>query len=163
MTFGQALSQWRQKRGLSQNELANRAGVPRPNVSALERDRRDVSLKTIRALAAALQLSPGMLVDGRGPVQPSRQTSREDLESIANQVLRIAKTHALSKHDAHPSMDLAVLLRPKLEAAGWKIKGRDLSQKRIDQAWQRTKAIYPSPLLESLISRIIGKAIKDRS
>ena len=65
--FGETVLLWRLQRGLTQKELARRAGVPRPNLSAIERGQLEVSLKTVRALALALGVRPGVLVDGIAP------------------------------------------------------------------------------------------------
>ena len=67
LPFGQAVMLWRRQGGLTQQALARRAGIPQPNLSAIERGGRAVSLTTIRALAAALGVRPGMLVDGMPP------------------------------------------------------------------------------------------------
>jgi transcriptional regulator with XRE-family HTH domain len=52
---------------MTQVELAQKSGVSRPNLSAIERGAREVTLKTLRALAMALDVRPGMLVDGCAP------------------------------------------------------------------------------------------------
>jgi transcriptional regulator with XRE-family HTH domain len=49
--------------GLSQEELAARAGLHRTYVSSVERAQRNVSLENIFALARALGCSPKDLVD----------------------------------------------------------------------------------------------------
>ncbi len=63
MTIGERLKQLREMRGLSQNELAKRAGVSHPVVSDLERGiREDMTVSTAKALARALGVSLEMLV-----------------------------------------------------------------------------------------------------
>ena len=49
--------------GLSQEELAARAGLHRTYVSSLERGDRNVAVENIFALAAALGCKPGDLVN----------------------------------------------------------------------------------------------------
>ncbi len=51
--------------GLSQEELAARAGLHRTYVSSIERGRRNVSLENIFALARALGCDPRELIDER--------------------------------------------------------------------------------------------------
>jgi len=51
--------------GLSQEELAARAGLHRTYVSSVERGQRNVSLENIFALARALGCDPQELVDAR--------------------------------------------------------------------------------------------------
>jgi len=52
--FGQRLAQLRRERGLSQEELAFRAGLHRTYVSSAERGQRNVSLVNIEKLCRAL-------------------------------------------------------------------------------------------------------------
>lgn len=53
-TVADRLRRLRRERGMSQRELAERAGVPQPNVSAYENNRRAPNVETIRRLDAAL-------------------------------------------------------------------------------------------------------------
>ena len=48
---------WREKRGLSQYELADLAGVSQKTICALERDKRNGSATTVELLADELGLS----------------------------------------------------------------------------------------------------------
>jgi transcriptional regulator with XRE-family HTH domain len=54
LSFGHRVRDLRQARGLSQEELAESAGVHRTYVSSLERGQRNVGLDNILAIAAAL-------------------------------------------------------------------------------------------------------------
>jgi transcriptional regulator with XRE-family HTH domain len=60
--FGETVLAWRLARGMTQAALARAACIPRPNLSAIERGDREVTLKTLRALALALEVRPGVLV-----------------------------------------------------------------------------------------------------
>jgi transcriptional regulator with XRE-family HTH domain len=63
MTLGDRLKRLRELAGLSQNELANRAGVSRPIISDLESNkRRNTTVDTAKRLARALGVSLDMLV-----------------------------------------------------------------------------------------------------
>lgn len=84
MPFGETVLTWRLARGLTQDALAQAARIPRPNLSAIERGDRDVTLRTLRALALALNVRPGVLVDGEGPEAISQpRLGRSDLERVA--------------------------------------------------------------------------------
>ncbi len=61
-SFGKRLRQLRARRGLSQEELANRANLHRTYVSDCERGERNPSLVSIRALAQGLEVHPGELL-----------------------------------------------------------------------------------------------------
>jgi len=52
---------WRSRRGISQEELAERAGLHRTYVSDIERGARNVSLQSIEKLAGALEISVSTL------------------------------------------------------------------------------------------------------
>jgi len=84
--FGQTLFLWRVHRGLTQAQLAARAKVARPNLSAIERGRREASLSTLRRLALALDVRPGLLVDGAPPPRGPVSLSRTAIERIADAV-----------------------------------------------------------------------------
>ncbi len=53
----------RQERGLSQEALADLAGIHRTYVGSVERGERNIALDNIWALADALGVSPARLVD----------------------------------------------------------------------------------------------------
>jgi len=60
--FGQVLRRVRRERDLSQEALADRAGLARNHVSELERARRDPGLVTLVQLADALNMGVGELM-----------------------------------------------------------------------------------------------------
>ena len=57
MRFGRAIRRQRQKMGVPQEELAARAGVHRTYLADVERGSRNVALKNIEKIAAALDIS----------------------------------------------------------------------------------------------------------
>lgn len=62
--FGRNLRKRRVALGLSQEKLAERAGVHRTYVGSVERGERNVSLENIARLARALGLSASTLMEG---------------------------------------------------------------------------------------------------
>ena len=62
-TFARNLKRWRRERGLSQEELALRAGIDRTYVSALERCLYSASVDTIAKLASVLKVNPAALLE----------------------------------------------------------------------------------------------------
>lgn len=62
MNLGRAIKLCRNQRGLSQQELAARAGVSASYLSLLEQNKRDPTLSTIEKLALAVGVPVGVLV-----------------------------------------------------------------------------------------------------
>ncbi len=60
-SFGDAVKRTRSELGISQEELAGRAGLHRTYVSDVERGRRNISLENIEKLSSALQLTTSNL------------------------------------------------------------------------------------------------------
>ncbi len=59
--FGQRIRRLRSERGVTQEEVAHRAGVHVTYLSGIERGIRNPSLRNIRAIAAALDVPMGDL------------------------------------------------------------------------------------------------------
>ena len=152
--FGQTLRLWRFHRGLTQAQLARAAGLPRPNLSAIERGKREVSLSTLRALALALDIRPGVLADGEPPappIPPSRLT-REVLERVVEAVVHRARlgdpaerglARLLAPYEAHRR-----LLATKKHGV---IRGR---ARAAEASWLTLRAAYPPALARMLFQRI---------
>lgn len=66
-TFGQRVRARRAELGLSQEGLADIAGLHWTFVGQVERGRRNLSLHNMLKLAEALQIDPGRLVEGLTP------------------------------------------------------------------------------------------------
>lgn len=60
--FGQRVRQERVKRELSQEQLAELAGVHRTYIGMIERAEKNITLENIEKIANALQLKPGDLL-----------------------------------------------------------------------------------------------------
>lgn len=60
--FGETVRELRQKLGISQEDLADRAGLHRTYISLLERGLRNPSLTVISQVAAALKTAASQLV-----------------------------------------------------------------------------------------------------
>lgn len=61
--FGKNLRAARKKLGLTQEQVAERSGVQAGEVSRMERGLRDPKISTAAKLAAAVEVSPGQLLD----------------------------------------------------------------------------------------------------
>jgi len=58
ISFGQRIRQLRMKKGLTQEGLANEAGLDRSYMGGVERGERNVSLNNIGKIAKALEVEP---------------------------------------------------------------------------------------------------------
>lgn len=67
--FGRNLKRLRAASGMSQEELAARAGLHRTYVSSVERGNRNISLENIFALAGALKCDPRELLAPPGDAE----------------------------------------------------------------------------------------------
>lgn len=61
--LGKNLRAARKKLDLTQEQVAERSGVQAGEVSRIERGLRDPQVSTVEKLAAAVQVSPGRLLD----------------------------------------------------------------------------------------------------
>lgn len=158
LPFGQTVMLWRQRRGLSQQALARRAGIPQPNLSAIERGRRVASLPTIRGLAAALGVRAGLLVDGVPPGSVDHGSpllSRETIERIVDAVAFHGRVAEPS--EAVTVQALRVLVRHRTRAAHqqW---GRPRTGKRAAlAAWIQLKSLYGRSAIQMLADRVLER------
>jgi transcriptional regulator with XRE-family HTH domain len=67
LTFGERVRVRRNALGWSQERLAEEAGLHWTYVGSVERGQRNISLKNIVILAAALQIDPAKLMKGLSP------------------------------------------------------------------------------------------------
>lgn len=66
MLFGATIRRLRREQKLSQEQLAAKAGLHRTYIGGIERGERNPSLKNIVAIAAALGVSPAVLLEALG-------------------------------------------------------------------------------------------------
>ncbi|QOV89488.1 helix-turn-helix domain-containing protein [Humisphaera borealis] len=62
MKFGGIVRDLRESRGMSQEALADSAGLHRTHISLIERGQRSVRIETIERLALALRVQPAALM-----------------------------------------------------------------------------------------------------
>ena len=156
--FGQTLRLWRQARGLTQEQLARRSRVSRPNMSAMECGKREVTLGTLRALAVGLGVRPGVLADGTSPVRLEdgrAMLSREAMERIADAVVSGAVMHH------HDERLLAEALRHvtahRFAAGGARLGRRRVGKRQMEAAWLLLESACPPGVLRSLLQRIADR------
>lgn len=75
--FGNKLREVRQEKSVSQEKLAELAGLHRTYVSSVERGERNISLLNIEKLATALGVSMAALMPGSGSKPSKRSAGKE--------------------------------------------------------------------------------------
>lgn len=84
------LAKWRAHRGLSQQQLAERVGTYKAQISNWENNKRAMSFDVQAALAEALNIEPGDLF--RDPDRPSADELLRDAPvSVVNEAIEIIK------------------------------------------------------------------------
>lgn len=164
MPFSETLLCWRLARGFTQIELARASGVSRPNLSAMERGDREVTLRTLRALAAALNVRPGVLADGEGPLALGPPLRREDLERIAGSA---AEGRTLTdRREAALADNLRATMSSRLggaSASGLRSpSGKRQLGRRSDRAYLLLRSAQSSEVIASLIARTAGHAARSK-
>jgi len=152
LPIGRAVYLWRNERRLTQQQLAHATGISRPNLSDLERGKRELSLKTLRLLASALQVTPGMLVDGVPPLadQGPLRFSRRNLDRIADAVFGEKK---VTGREARVADLLKVLSRSRISAAT-KTAAQPVGKRRVNAAWAQFKSGLSKETAHALLQRI---------
>lgn len=152
--FGLCLQLWRKNRGMSQALLAQKAGVPQPNLSDMERGEKEVSLRTLRALALALEIKPGLLADGIGPeTEKPLALTRGRLERVAQAVA--AGKPLADTEENRLAQGIARLVKSRLRAAGHRPPKRSTgASPKTDASW----TAYRPEEIQSLVERVSEKA-----
>ncbi|MDP3722750.1 MAG: helix-turn-helix transcriptional regulator [Candidatus Omnitrophota bacterium] len=156
--FGQTVVLWRSHRHLTQEALARKAGIPRPNLSAIERGQREVTLRTLRALAVGLDVHPGILADGAPPgvrEQHLTKLSRAALERIADAAVR--GTLLPNEPERLLADALRKIARQRLLAARQQKPPQRRSIREMDEAWLWLAASYPPNVVQSLFQRMADR------
>ncbi len=153
IAFGENILLWRLHRSLSQQQLAALANIPRPNLSDIEKGKRDVTLSTVRTLANALGVPPGTLVNGEPPEHKKSKgdLSREYMERVAGSVAR--GTPPEDKEERRLYELLREVLGSSLKCARARRGRLPLPGRKSGLSWLRLRAIYPPETVKSLITR----------
>lgn len=152
--MGTAVRLWRAERRLTQEQLARAAGISRPNLSDLERGKRELSLKSLRLLASALRVNPGTLVDGIPPLaaQGPLEFSRRELDRIADAVFKKVRIGGRQREVAEL---LKLLSRSRISAAaGARDPSKPPGKRRVNAAWLHFKSALPENAARALLQRV---------
>lgn len=155
LPFGLAVALWRLERGKTQEQLARAARISRPNLSAMEKGHREVTLPTLRALAIALEVAPGTLADGIPPRKDHEaRMSRSVMEQIARVAVKGGKLNDRRMADA--AERLRIIIQSRLDALGQRTLPR--VRRSAATAWLELSTQFPRSVVESLIQRAVERS-----
>lgn len=152
LSIGKTVYLWRSERGLTQDQLARATGIPRPNLSNLERGKQELSLKSLRRLAVILRVTPGTLADGIPPLalEGPLAFSRQELDRIADAAFEDKK---LRGRQAEVVGLLKILASNRIS------KKLHSGKKRVSAAWLQFKSALSRETANALIQRIEDREI----
>src|SRR3989338_4410176 len=163
LPFNHNLLLWRLARGLTQVQLAGRAGVPQPNLSDIERGAQDVSLRTLRALALALGVRPGLLADGVPP-QGTGEVPVPDRQALERIAASLTGTRVRLRTDEREmSQYLGLILHRRIGALRGQRRVQRNKRRSVRAAWISLQARYPKAVIDSLIQRASEQAVSPRT
>jgi transcriptional regulator with XRE-family HTH domain len=136
---------------MTQAQLARAARIPRTNLSAIERGEREVTLPTLRALALALNVRPGTLVDGETPGASASPLTRTQMERIAEATVR--GTALSDPRESALARWLATSLSTQLTRA----RRRHPGPRQSDRAYLLLRSAEPPEAIASLVTRVVEK------
>ena len=147
------LQAWRLHKGLTQKELALRAGLTQAQVSTLENQTHVPTLKTLNKLAAAFGAGIEELMN---LPRPYPSLSRHDIDAIAEAV--VSGERRLPPRFNHLADAVASLVSRKLNA--YSVPGRVVNRgKRWTGKFKAMKVwrLFPELVLTQILSRVDRK------
>lgn len=95
---GENIKQAREKMGLSQNQLAKKAGIAQPTLSAIEKQTKNPSIDTVLLLASALNRTVGQLVgEESNQIEEPFLTDEIQMLDLFRQLNETGKSRALDQ------------------------------------------------------------------
>ena len=146
LAIGHQIYQRRLDRGMTQAQLAQRVGIPQPNLSNIEKGRQDVTVSTLRRIACGLRVE--MVDFFRLDSDPSRKVfslTRARLEQMAR-AIATGKKGGLSLKE----QEIVGLFRELIP----EIQKRSVSAKRINQSWLKLKGELGSSAMKQIANRV---------
>lgn len=133
---------------MTQGQLAQQSGIPRPNLVALELGRRDCTLSTLERLAHGLGIRSEELLATR-PQQPRVLClSRHDREAVARYLI----TQQGKSPSRRFTRDLFPLIRPILEANGLDIRTK--GSRYVRRYEYHLSLFYSRELVRDIVARV---------
>ena len=148
---GRSIEFWRIERGMSQAQLALAAEIARPNLSMIEQGKRDLTVGTLRKIAHALSINPGILADGIAPSGSSQVWTREKLDRLAQYLAGVKKIR-LSNQEIKIAESLKPVLRTRTLSSPQTLSRRGIG--REQKSLHFSKNIFTQDEFRNLLERI---------
>lgn len=144
LTLGQNIVNQRTKQGITQAQLAEAAAITQPNLSCIEKDKRDMTVSTLKRISAALSVSPARLLDEKTDQTPRKTPlSRARIERIA----RMVTSGSLNESaDAQIAYHFRQLLPSNTV--------RRRSAKRVIYSWLELQNLFQKGEIKDIFQRI---------
>ncbi len=143
MMIGSSIAQYRLRKGLTQAQLAAKCGIPQPNLSNIEKGKRDLTVFTLVRIAAALGLKPAQLLEEGREEKPRFELTRAGIETLAEAV---ADPHLKVSSEIR---NLAALFREILGATHSRS-----SSKKINAAWAELRKRFTPQEIDGIRKRV---------
>ena len=145
LDIGQNIFRERLTRGITQAELARSAGLTQPNLSAIEKGRRDMTVSTLRRISLALGVGASRLL-GESPAEKTAPATlnRPRIERLARLVVQPGDL------DQTEDEKIARHFRQILPAPG----ARRRPAKKTLQSWFELRAQFDQNQIRSILERI---------
>ena len=146
INLGQKLYLVRLEKGLTQHDLVLRSGVAQPNLSNIEKGRKDFTVSTLLRLCHALEVSPAGLFEGVPPAPRKGWMTRERVERLARAVWG---DPCRLDSDEEAAVRLLRQVVP--------LTMRSHGQKRIVAAWSELRKKFTDGEIRILTERVRGE------
>lgn len=145
--IGHQIYKKRLERGMTQAELAQKAGIPQPNLSNIEKGRQDITISTLRRIAYGLGVEIADFFQKAVRIKNKRylSLSRSFLERMACAIATNEKAN-LSRKEQRVARLFQGLI-PELR------KGR-LKFKKMNQNWLELKMELDPSAIGSVVNRV---------
>lgn len=152
-SIGEKIYTSRLARGLTQSELVKKTGIPQPNLSNIEKGKRDITLTTFLKLAGALDVSPADLLT------PLIGTKDKHAGLTRSKAERLAKAAVRMKSNLSPAeQKIAEYLRTIVPLPGKKSPGKI----KVYRAWLALKEIFNDNELKTCIERVRDELMRNQ-
>lgn len=133
----------RLRKGWTQAELAEKAGIAQANLSNIEKGKRDFTVSMLFRLAAALDMRPAELIENENTPEPIVLT-RGQIETLAAAVV---DPHLKTSADIHAMAKLFRAILPTEQTRGE-------SARDVQLAWTKLKQRFSAAEIRGITQRI---------